>query len=150
MRIRDLSEAESLALLQRARLGRLACSRNDQPYVVPVRLYLDPGSHCLYGFSMVGQKIDWMRANPRVCVEVDEVVDKDHWATVVIFGTYEELDDSPNDNAGRERAHALFESIPDWWFPAAAKTDSREPHAVVVYRIRIDRMTGRQAARARP
>ena len=27
----------------------------------------------LYSFSTVGQKIEWMRANPNVCVETDEV-----------------------------------------------------------------------------
>lgn len=150
MRIRHLSEAESLELLQRSRLGRLACSRHEQPYIVPVHLYFDLSSKCLYGFSMVGQKIDWMRENPKVCIEVDEVTDKDHWTTVLVFGAYEELGDSDQDTAARNRARALLDPVPDWWFPAAGRTESREPYAMVLYRIRIDRVTGRQAARARP
>jgi nitroimidazol reductase NimA-like FMN-containing flavoprotein (pyridoxamine 5'-phosphate oxidase superfamily) len=40
---------------------------------------------CLYGFAFHGQKIDWMRANPNVCVEVDEIVDQYHWTTVLVF-----------------------------------------------------------------
>ena len=147
MRIRELGDDEVLAFLERFRLGRLACARNEQPYIVPVHLYLDPEARCLYGFSMVGQKIEWMRENPKVCVAVDDISDKDHWTSVLIFGTYEELGDSTEDNAARNRAQALFESRPDWWFPAAARTTSREPHAVVLYRIRIDRVSGRQAAR---
>ncbi len=91
-----------------------------------------------------------MRENPKVCVEVDEITDKDHWTTVLIFGGYEELGDSPDDRAARQRAQEFFESRPEWWLPAAAKTTSREPHALVVYRIRIDRLSGRQAARSGP
>src|SRR5688500_8307321 len=150
MRVRELSESEGLALLERSHFGRLACARHGQPYIVPLHLYFDPDARCLYGFSLVGQKIDWMRENPKVCVEVEDVSDKDHWTTVLIFGTYEELGDSSDDAAARNRARRLFESRPDWWFPAAAKTSSREPHAVVLYRIRIDRLSGRQAARPRP
>lgn len=146
VRIRELSEAESAAVLGGSEFGRLACSRNDQPYIVPIHFSFAPERKCLYAFSAVGQKIDWMRENPKVCVEVEDVADKDHWTTVLIFGRYEELDDSPDDRMARRRALELFDSRPDWWFPAAAKTGSGEPHAVVIYRITIDRMSGRRAA----
>jgi hypothetical protein len=36
----------------------------------------------MHGFCMVGQKIGWMRANPLVCVEADEVVNHTGWASV--------------------------------------------------------------------
>ena len=87
-----------------------------------------------------------MRENPLVCLEIDDIQDKNHWQTVVIFGRYEEIQDSPEAEA-RQRAEALFHQRQEWWLPAAAKVSSREPHAVVVYRIQIDRMTGRRAAR---
>ena len=88
-----------------------------------------------------------MRENPLVCLEVDEVADKNHWQTVVIFGRYEEILDSPEEAEARLRAEALFKQRPEWWLPAAGKVDSRERHGVVVYRIHIDRVTGRRAAR---
>ena len=150
MRIRDLSEVETVALLQRSDLGRLACARHDQPYIVPIHFSFDPDGKCLYSFSAVGQKIEWMRENPRVCVEVDDIAGKHHWTSVLIFGRYEELTASREDQAARRRAQELFELRPEWWFPAAGKTSSREPHAVVIYRIRIERMSGRQASRSRP
>jgi nitroimidazol reductase NimA-like FMN-containing flavoprotein (pyridoxamine 5'-phosphate oxidase superfamily) len=148
VRIHELTDAESAAVVGRSKLGRLACARNDQPYIVPIHFNFDADRRCLYAFSSVGQKIQWMRENPKVCVEVDEITDKDHWTTVLIFGGYEELGDSPDDRAARQRAQEFFESRPEWWLPAAAKTTSREPHAIVVYRIRIDRLSGRQAARS--
>ncbi len=150
VRIRDLSEVETVALLQCSDVGRLACARHDQPYIVPIHFSFDPAERCLYSFSAVGQKIEWMRENPKVCVEVDDITDKDHWTTVLMFGRYEELTDSPQDKAARLRAQQLFELRPEWWFPAAGKTSSREPHAIVIYRLRIDRMSGRRASRSRP
>lgn len=51
--------------------------RFDQPYVVPIHLSLDAERSCVYAFSTVGQKILWMRENPQVCLEVEEIRDKE-------------------------------------------------------------------------
>jgi nitroimidazol reductase NimA-like FMN-containing flavoprotein (pyridoxamine 5'-phosphate oxidase superfamily) len=144
-----LSPAECGEVLKRSDLGRLACAHNGQPYIVPIHFSFDAARECLYALSTVGQKIDWMRENPKVCVEVEDIKDKDHWTTVLAFGRYQEMDDSPDDAAARRNAQELFEQRAEWWLPAAAKLPSRERHAMVVYRIQIDRMTGRRASRAR-
>jgi nitroimidazol reductase NimA-like FMN-containing flavoprotein (pyridoxamine 5'-phosphate oxidase superfamily) len=147
MRIRELSTAECGEILSRCDLGRLACARNEQPYIVPIHFSFDHAAKCLYAVSTVGQKILWMRENPKVCVEIEEVEDKNHWTTVVIYGRYAELGESPKDAEARGRAQRLFGQRPEWWLPALAKTASRERHVAVIYRIRIDRMTGRRASR---
>jgi nitroimidazol reductase NimA-like FMN-containing flavoprotein (pyridoxamine 5'-phosphate oxidase superfamily) len=147
MLIHELTPTECAEILQRTNLGRLACAKDGQPYVVPVHFSFDLERSCVYGFSTVGQKVMWMRENPRVCLEVDEVADKDHWQTVIVFGRYEEILDSPEEPEARLRAVTLFQQRPEWWLPAAAKVDSLERHAVVVYRIQIHRVTGRRAAR---
>jgi nitroimidazol reductase NimA-like FMN-containing flavoprotein (pyridoxamine 5'-phosphate oxidase superfamily) len=146
MLIQELTPAQCAEILQRNTLGRLGCSKDGQPYVVPIGFSFDRERACIYSFSAVGQKVLWMRENPLVCLEIDDIQDKNHWQTVVIFGRYEEIQDSPEAEA-RQRAEALFHQRQEWWLPAAAKVGSREPHAVVVYRIQIDRMTGRRAAR---
>jgi nitroimidazol reductase NimA-like FMN-containing flavoprotein (pyridoxamine 5'-phosphate oxidase superfamily) len=148
MLIHELTPEECAELLRRTDLGRLACSKDGQPYVVPVHFSFDRERNCVYSFSLVGQKVTWMRENPRVCLEVDGVTDADHWHTVVVFGCYEEMGDTPDHAQARRRAQDLFQQRPEWWQPAAAKVASREHHAVVLYRIRIDRMTGRRAARS--
>jgi uncharacterized protein len=146
MVIHDLTLHECVQLLQRTNLGRLACSKDGQPYVVPIHFSFDPERGCLYSFSGVGQKVTWMRQNPRVCLEVDDVTNKDHWQTVVVYGRYEEIQDSPEQTEARQRAEALFQQRPEWWLPAAAATaGSRERH--IVYRIHVDEVTGRRAAR---
>ena|SRR5215204_3527482 len=150
MLIHELTPTECADVLQSTSLGRLACAREDQPYVVPVHFSFDAERNCLYGFSTVGQKIRWMRDNPMVCVEVENVEEKNRWRTVVIFGRYQEIHDAPGEADARQRAEGLFRQRPDWWLPAAAKVGSRERHAVVVYRIQIDRMTGRRAGQETP
>ena len=149
MRVSELTAAECEQVLARSDLGRLACSRHDQPYIVPIHFSFDPARKCLYAFSTVGQKIDWMRQNPKVCVEIEEVADKNHWTTVVAFGRYDEVGDSPEDAAARKAAEQLFSSRPEWWLPAAAKVGSSDHYAMVLYRIQIDRLTGRRASRER-
>ena len=46
-----------------------------------------------------------MRANPLVCVEEDEVVSSDKWASVIVFGRYEEIPDSADVQSQRTFAH---------------------------------------------
>jgi nitroimidazol reductase NimA-like FMN-containing flavoprotein (pyridoxamine 5'-phosphate oxidase superfamily) len=67
---------------------------------------------------------------------------------VLAFGRYEEMGDSPEDETARETARRLFEERPEWWLPAAAKVASRDERgSVLIYRIQIDRLTGRRAGR---
>ncbi len=147
MQIHDLTTTECRDVLSRAHVARIACSRANQPYVVPVSISYDRTFDCLFGFSTVGKKIDWMRENPRVCVEVEEVADRYNWTTIVIFGRYNEVADSVEHREIRSRALHLFEHQSRWWLPATAKMGEAERHAVVIYQINIDSMSGRRTAR---
>ena len=106
MLIRELGRQESLDLLARSRLGRLACARGAIPYIVP--LYFAYDDEYLYSFSTFGEKIEWMRDNPNVCVEVDEMVSPQQWVSVVIFGQFEEMLDFPEWHPAREYAQENF------------------------------------------
>jgi nitroimidazol reductase NimA-like FMN-containing flavoprotein (pyridoxamine 5'-phosphate oxidase superfamily) len=149
MLIRELNTDQCVELLGRTTLGHLGCALGRQPYVVPIQFSFDSDRHCLYAFSAVGQKIAWMRDNPYVCVEIPDITDKNRWTTVLVFGRYEEIEDSPEHAEIRKRVWDRFEQRREWWLPAAAKLDSRESSAVVVYQIHIDRLTGRTASRDR-
>jgi len=106
-------------VLARASLARLACAHENQPYVVPTYVAYDQtssGQACLYGFTTPGQKIAWMRSNPLVCVEVDEVAAYDQWVSVIAFGHYEELLEAPGSDGARlrgpERPLQVGEAMP--------------------------------------
>lgn len=148
MVILQMSNEECRQMLVSTRLARLGCSYQDQPYIVPVYLGYDSIDHCFYGFTTPGQKIEWMRLNPRVCVEIDEVIATDQWTSVVVTGAFEELAEIGSDNqdgssilqrtysAGcnepvrsasyvedenkRERAWEVLQSHPEWWEPGCS------------------------------
>jgi nitroimidazol reductase NimA-like FMN-containing flavoprotein (pyridoxamine 5'-phosphate oxidase superfamily) len=145
MLIHELTEKECRQVLAGTNLGRLACAQDNQPYVVPI--YFAADGDDLYSFATVGRKIEWMRTNPKVCVEVDDITDQFHWTTVVAIGRYEELTHATVHEAIKLRAQALFQKRPEWWFPGAARTKGTERHVPVIFRIRIDYLSGRRAAK---
>jgi nitroimidazol reductase NimA-like FMN-containing flavoprotein (pyridoxamine 5'-phosphate oxidase superfamily) len=124
MLIREMSRGECLRVLAGARLARLGCARENQPYVVPVSLAFDEASGCLYGFTTPGQKLEWMRANPLVCVEVDEVAAHDQWVSVIAFGHYEELPEPSGSDGERLRAQERSGKVGE--FTPARSADSRQ------------------------
>lgn len=148
MLIHDLTAEQCREVLARSNVGRLACARSDQPYIVPIFFSFDSNEDCLYSFSTLGQKVDWMRGNPKVCVEVDEISGQYQWTTVLVFGRYEEIGQSSEHAEARRRAHELFQQRSHWWLPAAAKLRGGEEHySPVLYRINVNRVTGRRADR---
>jgi uncharacterized protein len=149
MLIQELTRQESLDLLARTRLGRLACAQEAQPYVVP--FYFAYDNDYLYSFSTVGQKIEWMRVNPLVCVEASEVVSPEQWMSVIVFGRYEELPDTLEWQSARRFAHTLLKRNAVWWEPAYVKTTlhgTPRPLVPVFYRIRSLQITGHRATPA--
>jgi uncharacterized protein len=143
MLIHDMTRQASIELLMRARLCRLACAHEEQPYITPIHCVYD--GNCLYSFSRLGQKVTWMRANPLVCVEAEELVSRQNWATVIVFGRYEELPDTPQYEAGRTHAYELLQRQPVWWEPGYLKTklsDNVDPMEVVHFRIHVDQISG--------
>ena len=139
MLIQSMTGVASLELLGRATLGRVACTHEGQPYITPMSVIYD--ANWLYSFSTLGQKITWMRANPHVCVEVEELVSPQDWATVIVIGRYQELTTEKE----RTSAHDLLERRPAWWEPGYSRTvmeGKERPLKPVYFRIRIDQITG--------
>ena len=147
MLITKLRSGECRKLLARVGFGRLACVSNSRPYIVPI--YFSYEAECLYCFSTLGRKIEWMRENPLVCVEVDEIVAHDHWVSVVALGHYLEFSNSPKDAKGQAYARSLIERRSLWWqsgYSAVQVRRQRKPVVPVFYCIQIEEMTGIRAS----
>ena len=147
MIVDDLEPEECTALLKSSQLGRLACVNNDQPYVVPITFVLE--AHCLYSFSMEGQKVAWMRQSPKVCVQVDEFGKNREWRSVVVYGTFEELPDRIGWKVERDHAWSVLSKRANWWEPGGLKPPTVTPTSHIFYRIKVDRVTGRRALNER-
>ena len=147
--IGELSPSEIEGLLRRQIFGRIGCYADGLVYVVPVNYVYDADS--IYGQTGEGMKVRMMRHSPNVCFQVDQVEDIGNWRSAICWGLYEELQGKQAADAmdrlvarlmpvvamGRSalRHHMTASSIRD------AYTAGRgEP---LVYRIRLDRKTGR-------
>lgn len=146
MLIYDLPPEECRKMLERESFGRLACARGNQPYIVPTCFACQ--NEYLYGFSAVGQKIEWMRGNPCVCVEIDTVTGLDRWLSVIVTGRYEELPDISEWKQEVIDAYELIRQRSLWSQPAYVSAVHRDPSrrpTLIYYRIHIDKVTGRRA-----
>jgi nitroimidazol reductase NimA-like FMN-containing flavoprotein (pyridoxamine 5'-phosphate oxidase superfamily) len=132
-----LSDEEARGLFQTARVARLGCVVNGEPYVVPINCHFDGDR--LYSHSLSGLKISGLRENPRACVQVDQIESDLHWRSVIAFGKYEEI------TRPTERADVLSKLLRS--FPmltpveSAIAIDGCSPE-VVVFSIDIERITG--------
>jgi nitroimidazol reductase NimA-like FMN-containing flavoprotein (pyridoxamine 5'-phosphate oxidase superfamily) len=132
-----LSEVEARRVISAGKIGHLGCIVKGEPYVVPVNYLLEDGS--IYSHSLPGQKIQALRTHPRVCLQVEQIHDDFHWRSAIAFGSFEEIHDE------LERALALRKLLER--FPRLTPVESRvvqdaAPLEVIVFRIRVDRITG--------
>ena len=146
MQIEDMTHRMSIDLIDECHVGRIACAQDGQPYVTPFSYAYS--ENYIYSFATIGRKIEWMRENPRVCVEVEKIVSLREWRTVVILGHFEELKETTEFWAVRQLAHELLAKKAMWWEPGYVKTlhdGAERPLTPVYFRILIDEITGHQA-----
>lgn len=145
MRIAPISQQECSELLERVLIGRLACSLDNQPYIVPVQFSYEPC--CVYIFSTLGKKIKWMRQNPKVSLQADEIGSWSNWVSVVVTGTYLELNE-PQYTRQLERAQEKLSQYSLWWrTPLAQRREKISDLAIetVFFRVDIESMSGLRA-----
>jgi uncharacterized protein len=143
MIIQEMTEDDCRFALGQADFGRLACASGNQPYIVPIYFSCD-GKH-LYGVTTLGQKIEWMRSNPLVCLEIDERTSQYQWMSVIVFGRYEELPEASEYEQTRRHALEVLQEREMWWHVASVATEYREQRAPIFYRIHMLQMTGHRA-----
>jgi len=139
---------EIVAILQQAPVLRLGLCSEDEPYVVPLSFgYLDG---CLYLHSAKeGKKIEMIRANPRVCFEIEvdvEVIRADQpcdwgmkFTSVIGFGTASILEDPEERKRGLDAIMEHYSSQSAQSYP-----DSILEHTAVI-RVRIEEMGGKRS-----
>jgi nitroimidazol reductase NimA-like FMN-containing flavoprotein (pyridoxamine 5'-phosphate oxidase superfamily) len=143
----ELSKKQIEDLLKQQVIGRIGCHAKGETYIVPVN-YVYDGNY-IYGHSSGGKKIEIMRQNPEVCFEVDEIQSIFRWQSVIVWGTFKEV----NDLAERQRImQALIHRI----MPLSVNPDNHPSHGIaesdseigtsvelIVYQIAVNKKTGR-------
>ena len=128
-----LSPDEIETTLGRLKVGRIGCSANDRPYIVPITYAYADG--CVYAYSALGRKIRVMREQPLVCFEVEEIDGPSCWRSVIAEGEYEEL----TDDASRREALSRLGLRDDTIVPRSLSANG----GAVVFRLRLNEKSGR-------
>ncbi|MBT2560664.1 pyridoxamine 5'-phosphate oxidase family protein [Pedobacter sp. ISL-68] len=87
----ELNDQQIENLLNTQITGRIACSNDGVPYIVPINYYYD--GEKIIAHSVAGKKISIMRKNPVVCFQVDEIKSIFNWQSVIAWGRFEEISD---------------------------------------------------------
>lgn len=134
--ITPISRVEASELLANSKIGRLGCADERGPYVVPVNYVFDGEN--IYVHSLPGRKLAALQANPKACLQVDEIIDEYHWRSAIAFGTYQDV----TDPVERSRAVATLLAR----FPHLTPVESVPVHdgqsSVILFRIHVEEVTG--------
>lgn len=150
--IRQLSSTEIDDLLSKQIVGRIGCYYENEIYVVPISYAYN--DNAIYCHSFEGKKMEMMRKNPKVCLQVDEMKDMANWNSVIAWGDFEELlDEKEKNNALKillERHLPFMSSITthlgDVWPFSSGTTSELDKIPGIVFRICITKKTGRLEA----
>ena len=135
--ITTLNDKQVRELLQSARVGRLGCIANGEPYITPINYSFE--DDCIYSHSLAGQKITALRNNPRACVQVDRVESDLRWRSVLAFGNFEEIV-KPSER--KEILNKLLKQFPMLTPVESAIAEYATSAEVIVFRIKVDRVSG--------
>lgn len=144
-----VDKAELERLLTEAPVMRLGMVDHGQPYVVPVNFAFANDIVWIHG-AREGRKMDCLREQPRVCVEVDRLFHVttgpkacSDWGSVyesvIGFGLAEIVEDVRVKSEGLRALMNKYSGREDWEF-AHMSVDSCD-----VIRITFDTLTGKRA-----
>ena len=135
--IKTLKNDDAVDLLSKSPIGRLGCVADGEPYVVPINYLYENGS--IYSHSLPGRKLNALRSNSRACLQVDDVGEGFGWRSVIAYGWFEEIE------APAERRAVFVKLISRFPLLTPVESliaqDAAAPESVI-YRIRVDRITG--------
>jgi uncharacterized protein len=143
LKVEDMTPAEMHALLQRESFGHLGCARDGRPYVVPMHYAYDGKD--LYFFTTEGMKTQFIEANPKVCLQVEEITDSTHWRSVMVIGQAEQLTKAEE----TQRAMKLITERNPSLTPAISATQLDtwgRAVDIALYRINPELIDGRKTA----
>ena len=144
--ILEMHDKEIRDFLRRMNYGHLACSRDDQPYVVPIYFAYDGTSIFIY--TTEGLKSQMLEQNPKACLQVEEFLDGGNWQSVVIMGEANRI----QDRDAREAAVELLRAGNPTLLPALAIKWSKDwirNNVEAVYKIEIKSIAGRLSSEIR-
>jgi uncharacterized protein len=140
---RSLEREEIEAILERNHVGRLAYADGSQIEIIPIHYVFDPAAGWLYGRTSPGTVVEASGSWHHVAFEVDEVEGLFDWRSVVVHGGFYLI---PEGGAAWEhdawmKGVGLLRKL----MPEAFREDDPTPQRNVLFRIAVQKATGREA-----
>ena len=138
MMIKNLDEKAARKLLKEQKFGHLGCvSESGEPYIVPINyLYKDDE---IYIHCLPGQKLDALRTNGKVCLQVEKIENSCGWQSAIAFGEFQEVKRTNKKIEILKEFSTRFEHLT----PVEAMMEEQwNLGGLVVFRLNIKRITG--------
>lgn len=145
---RTLTEKESIMLLMLNYIGNLSYIRRDKPFIAPITYFFDMENSVIIGYSAEGHKIEAMRKNKNVSLNVLEVDSVNSWKSVLAHGVFEELFGS----AAKAKLHKFSLGVKDLIitkehrkldFISEFSSKIYKDNMPVVFQIKVEEITGK-------
>jgi nitroimidazol reductase NimA-like FMN-containing flavoprotein (pyridoxamine 5'-phosphate oxidase superfamily) len=136
------------AVIRESKICRIALSKDNQPYLVPLSFGYD-GTAIYLHTAKEGQKLEYIAANPNVCFEIEgkvkllkNIKSACKWTfvyeSIIGYGTIQEITE-PEQKRSAIKQIVLHYSDTATDIPDTALADVR------VWKIAIDSMTGKKS-----
>jgi nucleotide-binding universal stress UspA family protein/nitroimidazol reductase NimA-like FMN-containing flavoprotein (pyridoxamine 5'-phosphate oxidase superfamily) len=151
----DLTREACEEVLRLSLVGRLGLYAGGRLYVIPMAYVYEEGA--LFMRWADGLKVRMAHESPAVCLQVDHTIDLANWRSVIVWGTFRELEgEEQSDGLARIMRRLLAWAGKADGRPAASfsQRDTESGHralglgrCAVVARVDITEMTGRYQQR---
>ena len=126
--------------------AHLGCHADGKTYVIPISYVYHEGK--IFGYTIEGMKIEMMRKNPEVCIQVEDIRDNAHWQSAIAWGRYRELSGNEADEAIRlfsSRLHPYrnTETNRPKHRLEQVKSAYNQSSRMIAFEIAVTEMTGR-------
>ncbi|HET8736954.1 MAG TPA: pyridoxamine 5'-phosphate oxidase family protein [Pricia sp.] len=146
--IKNLEMTECLELMGNNYIGRLAYISGKTPHINPITYFHDAEEKSILSYSAPGHKIEAMERYGEVAFQVDEIHTIQKWRSVLIQGSFEQLQGS----TAKKYLHRFAEGVRHTIQKKEGKTPKfiqdfssrlQYPKMPVVYRIHIIDIVGK-------
>jgi len=137
-----IAKDEYLKMLSNNYIASLAYIADSTPYIVPITYYYNEKENIIISYSNEGHKINAMRLNNSVSIQLDEIESLDNWKTLLLIGEFEEL----NGSEAKMYLHSFAQNVKK----LLAQQESKNPEVInsfsskissdsipIIYRIKI-------------
>jgi len=145
----EIGKQEYIEFLSNNYVGNLAYISGNTPFMVPLTYYFDQEENVIISYSNEGHKIEAMRLNNNVSIQIAEIESLDKWKSVLLIGNLEELTVSET----KMYLHKFSKNVKD----ILAKKENKNPELIdffssklnnegipIVYKIKIHEIIGRK------